>query len=62
MLSLISCIPAFLLSKFFPTNGLILAASILIAVAIYILASKVLKINEFIQVKSNLMSMIHTKK
>jgi O-antigen/teichoic acid export membrane protein len=62
MLSLISSIPAFLLSKFFPTNGLILTASIIIAVAIYILASKVLKLNEFIQVKSNLMSMIHTKK
>ena len=62
MLSLISSIPAFLLSNFFPTNGLILTASIIIAVVIYILASKVLKLNEFIQVKSNLMSMIHTKK
>lgn len=60
-LSFLSCGPAFVLSELFPTNNLVFLISIISAIAIYVLASKVFKLYEFIQIKASLNNIIHNR-
>jgi len=62
ILSIGSCVPAFVLSQLFPNNGLIMLFSIILAVGIYVLISNVMKIDEFVQVKSSLVALVQNRK
>jgi len=62
ILSISSCVPAFVLSQLFPNNGLIMLLSIVFAVVIYLLISNIMKIDEFVQVKSSLVTLVQNRK
>ena len=62
ILSISSCVPAFVLSQLFPNNGLIMLFSIILAVGIYLLISNIMKIDEFVLVKSNLVTLVKKRK
>ena len=62
ILSISSCVPAFALSQLFPNSGSIMLLSIILAVAIYILISNIMKIEEFVQVKSSLVTLVQNRK
>jgi len=62
ILSISSCVPAFVLSQLFPNNGLIMLFSIILAVGIYLLISNIMKIDEFVLVKSNLVTLVQKRK
>lgn len=62
ILSISSCVPAFVLSQLFPNNGLIMLLSIILAVVIYLLISNIMKIDEFVQVKSSLVTLVQNRK
>ena len=62
ILSISSCVPAFVLSQLFPNNGLIMLLSIVLAVVIYLLISNIMKIDEFVQVKSSLVTLVQNRK
>ena len=62
ILSVSSCVPAFVLSQLFPNNGLIMLFSIILAVGIYLLISNIMKIDEFVQVKSSLVTLVQNRK
>ena len=61
VLSIVSCAPAFVLSQLFTRNGVVLLVSIVLAIAIYLLFSYVLKIDEFVQVKSSLAAILQNR-
>ena len=61
ILSTASCVPAFVLSQFFPNNGPILLLSIILSVAIYLFISNMLKLDEFVQVKSSLATLLQNR-
>ena len=62
ILSISSCVPAFVLSQLFPNNGLIMLFSIILAVGIYLLISNIMKIDEFMLVKSSLVTLVQNRK
>ena len=62
ILSISSCVPAFVLSQLFPNNGLIMLLSIVFAVVIYLLISNIMKIDEFMLVKSSLVTLVQNRK
>ena len=62
ILSTSSCVPAFVLSQLFPNNGLIMLLSIVFAVVIYLLISNIMKIDEFMLVKSSLVTLVQNRK
>jgi hypothetical protein len=61
ILSIASCVPAFVLSQVFPNNGAILLLSIILAIVVYLFISKILKIDEFVQVKSSLATILQNR-
>jgi len=61
ILSIASCVPAFVLSQVFPNNGVILLLSIILAVAVYLFISKILKIDEFVQIESSLTTILQNR-
>jgi len=61
ILSIASCMPAFVLSQVFPNNSAILLLSIILAVAVYLFISNMLKIDEFVQVRSSLVTILQNR-
>jgi len=61
VMSIVSCMPAFVLSQLFIRNGVVLIVSIVLAIAIYLLFSYMLKIDEFVQVKSSLTAILKNR-
>jgi len=62
ILSISSCVPAFVLSQLFPNSGSIMLLSIILAVVIYLVISNIMRIDEFVQVKSSLVTLVQNRK
>jgi len=62
ILSISSCVPSFLLSHLFPNSGSIMLLSIILAVVIYLVISNIMKIDEFVRMKSNLVAIVQKRK
>ena len=61
ILSIASCAPAFLLSSLFPSNGMILSLSIILAIGIYLFISAVCKIDGLVRFKHGLANILHNR-
>jgi O-antigen/teichoic acid export membrane protein len=62
LLSICSCLPAFILCKVFNSNVLLLASSILISVSTYMLLSRILRIPEFPMIFGSLSNAVRENK
>jgi uncharacterized membrane protein YoaT (DUF817 family) len=59
-LSFVACIPAIVLSELFPNNSYLLIVSITVAIFVYMILSKLMKLDEFIEINDSLKSIVNS--